>query len=288
MGISIRYCPDAVYRNCLPSSAASDLMGVWFSSSISTSNCTWFRNSVTSYLLMNFISHSMLHPCFGSSGPYATCIWYIAPTVDFLTTVSLSKPVSHPCASMRSDVGITSANGSSVTPSLYSSSMNSYSVGGIPSDTCVYVFAFIGNGNSSTIQTLLDAPPVFHPMRTVSHVSPAALTSSTAKGSTCSPPMLPILPHEVSLNAFGPLPPWSLSAVANADSHTTEDLNAPRYTPSSSVPPVGSGAILPSSMFPFVMRFPSYTTTCASHFVSLPTCMSPSIHNSSLNLAHSL
>ena len=117
-GISIRYCPDAEYRNCLPSSEASDLMGFWFSSSINTSNCTWFRNSVTSYLLMNFINHSMLHPCFGSSGPYATCIWYIAPTVDFFTTMSLSKPVSHPWAAMSSDVGITSVNGSSVTPSL--------------------------------------------------------------------------------------------------------------------------------------------------------------------------
>ena len=224
----------------------------------------------------------------GSSGPYATFTWYMAPTVGLLITALLSNLVSHPCCAIVSIVDTTPENGLSVTPSEYSSSTNSYSVGGMPSDTCVNVFAFIGNGNSSTIQILLDAPPVFHPICMVSHTFPAALIFSTASGLTCSPPMFPILPHDVALNSFGPLPPASPSEVANADSHTIDDLNAPRYTPSSAVPPVGSGAIFPSSMSPLTMRLPSYTTASASHLVSLPTCMSPFIQRSILNLEHSL
>ena len=77
--------------------------------------------------------------------------------------------------------------------------------------------------------------------------------------------MLAILPQEGIENSLGSL------ALANAESHTTDDLNAPRYTPSSAEPPVGSGAIFPSSIWPTTVRLPSYTTTCASHFVSLPT-----------------
>ena len=59
--------------------------------------------------------------------------------------------------------GFNSSCGLDCTFSSYSNKVNSYSGGGIPSETCVKVLAFTGNGKSSTIQTLLDAPPVFQP-----------------------------------------------------------------------------------------------------------------------------
>ncbi|MBS1267514.1 MAG: hypothetical protein MAG458_00216 [Nitrosopumilus sp.] len=103
-----------------------------------------------------------------------------------------------------------------------------YSGGGIPSETCVNVLALIGNGKSSTIQTLLVAPPVFHETNTVSQVPEEITVVSKAVGITCSPPIFPILPHETELNSFGPFPPLLPSEVANADNHAIDDLNAPR------------------------------------------------------------
>ena len=94
--------------------------------------------------------------------------------------------------------------------------------------------------------------------------------------------MLAILPQDGIENIFGSF------ALANAESHTTDDLNAPMYELSSGEPPVGSGAIFPSSIWPTVTLLPSYTTTCASHLVSVPTCMSFSTHISMVNSAHSL
>ncbi len=103
-----------------------------------------------------------------------------------------------------------------------------YSGGGIPSETCVKVEAFIGNGKPSTTQTSLVAPPVFHETRTVSQVPDLIEIVSIPDGITCSPPIFPILPQDTEENSFGPFPPARSSDVANADSHATEDLNAPR------------------------------------------------------------
>ena len=88
--------------------------------------------------------------------------------------------------------------------------------------------AFTGKGNPSTIHTLEVAPPVFHVIKTDSKVPAGTVTSSTAVGTTCSPPMFPIFPQDLSENAFGPSFPPSSYPVANADSQTTEVLKAPR------------------------------------------------------------
>ena len=90
------------------------------------------------------------------------------------------------------------------------------------------VWAFTGNGNSSTIQTLLEAPPVFHDTNTVSQVPDGTVIVSRAVGITCSPPMFPIFPQDFAEKSFGPFPPELPSDVAKADSHATDDLNAPR------------------------------------------------------------
>ena len=111
---------------------------------------------------------------------------------------------------------------------------------------------------------------------------------SIAIGRTCSPPIFPIFPQDISLKFLGPFPPELLSDVANADNQTIEDLNAPRYSPNSSLPPVGSGAIFPSSISPTIILFPSNTATSANHTDSLPTCLSPLIHISISNVVHSL
>ena len=104
-----------------------------------------------------------------------------------------------------------------------------YSGGGIPSDTCVKVEALIGNGKSSTIQTLLVAPPVFQDTKTVSSQLPAVTVRGCIEvGSICSPPIFAILPQETEENSLGPFPPLLPSDVAKADNHTTDDLNAPR------------------------------------------------------------
>ena len=84
-----------------------------------------------------------------------------------------------------------------------------------------------GNGKSSTTQTLLVFPPVFHPTTTLSNVPPGVVTSSMVMGLTCSPPMFPIFPQDVEVNAFGPFPPELESDVAKAESHAIEDLKAP-------------------------------------------------------------
>ena len=120
------------------------------------------------------------------------------------------------------------------------------------------VEALIGNGNSSTIHTLLTAPPVFHETITVSSQVPAGIvTDSIAVGRICSPPMFAILPQETAEKSLGPFPPALPSEVAKADNHATDDLNAPLCTPSSSLPPVGSGAIFPSSISPTIISRPS-------------------------------
>jgi len=85
--------------------------------------------------------------------------------------------------------------------------------------------ACTGNGNPSTTHTLLSAPPVRHATTTdSSNVPPRTLTLATSFGSICSPPMLPILPHDGSLKAFGPSPPAPPYAVAKAESQAIEDL----------------------------------------------------------------
>ena len=92
----------------------------------------------------------------------------------------------------------------------------------------MYVAPFTGNGKSSTIQTLLVAPPVFQPTTTVSQVPDFIVISSMDIGTTCSPPIFPIFPQDFAANSFGPLPPELPSEVANADNQATEDLKAPR------------------------------------------------------------
>ena len=67
--------------------------------------------------------------------------------------------------------------------------------------------------------------------------------------------MLAILPQDGIEKSFGSF------ALANADSHTTDDLNAPMYELNSGEPPVGSGAIFPNSIWPTVILLPSYVTT---------------------------
>ena len=69
--------------------------------------------------------------------------------------------------------------------------------------------------------------------------------------------MFPILPQDAALNSLGPFPPEVPSEVAKADNQEMDDLNAPRYTPKFSVPPVGSGAILPNSISPTITFLPS-------------------------------
>ena len=63
--------------------------------------------------------------------------------------------------------------------------------------------------------------------------------------------MFAIFPHDGLLNSFG------LSALAKADSQIIEDLKALRYGPMSLLPPVGSGAIFPNSIFPGITNGPS-------------------------------
>ena len=127
-----------------------------------------------------------------------------------------------------SSVGIIPSNGLSVIFSSYFNNSNLYSGGGIPSETCVYVAPFTGNGKSSTIQTLLTAPPVFQPTIMVSQVPDFIVKLSIDIGTTCSPPIFPIFPQDFASNALGPFPPELPSDVAKADNHATEDLNAPR------------------------------------------------------------
>ena len=69
--------------------------------------------------------------------------------------------------------------------------------------------------------------------------------------------MFPIFPQDFAENFFGPSPPSPPYEVANAESQTTDDLNALRYGAISILPPVGSGAILPNSSSPFMTLFPS-------------------------------
>ncbi len=86
--------------------------------------------------------------------------------------------------------------------------------------------AFTGNGKPSTTQTLLVAPPVFQVTKTDSYVPAGTVTDSTAVGITCSPPMFPILPQDVDVNAFGPSPPPPSCPVAKADNQTIDVLKA--------------------------------------------------------------
>ncbi len=74
---------------------------------------------------------------------------------------------------------------------------------------------------------MLVYPPVFQVINTDSKVPSGTVTSSTAVGITCSPPIFPIFPQDLSENAFGPSFPPSSYPVANAESHTRDDLKDP-------------------------------------------------------------
>ena len=132
-----------------------------------------------------------------------------------------------PAVDLASAVSTTPANGLSVTPRSYSSSSNLYSCGGMPSETCVQVLAFTGNGKPSTTQIRLTCPPVFHVTSTDSKSPALVLTVSRDVGLTCSPPMLAIFPQEGARKSFGPSFE-SGCAVANDESQTIDVLNASR------------------------------------------------------------
>ena len=104
---------------------------------------------------------------------------------------------------------------------------------------------------------MFTAPPVFQVSLTVSKVPPFTLMVSMLVGSICSPPMFAIFPQDTALNSLGPLPDIPISAVAYAESHAIEDLNAARYGIRFSEPPLGSGATLPISISPFKTKAPS-------------------------------
>ncbi len=121
-------------------------------------------------------------------------------------------------------------------------------------------------------------PPVFHPMTTVSYSPAGVVIVCKPIGDTCSPPIFAILPQDGLVNSFGPFPAKSVSAVANAESHAKVDLYTERYEDILSLPPVGSGASLPTSIYPLITLFPSSTNTCIRNFSSLFSTTSFSTH----------
>ena len=124
----------------------------------------------------------------------------------FSTIFTMSYSVEQPASAWICAVSTKFVNGFVEIFSAYSYNSNLYSCGGAPSVTCSHVLAFTGNGNSSTTHIWLVLPPDFQPITTASYSPDGTLTVSKPSGATCSPPIFAILPHEGSLNSFGPLP----------------------------------------------------------------------------------
>ena len=111
---------------------------------------------------------------------------------------------------------------------LYCCSSNSYITGTFSDSIPAKVFAFTGNGKSSTNQISLSFS-LYQPTTIVSSVPLGVVIVSTLFGiklDTNPPPTGPNAPHDVLLNSCGP---WILSFsfdVTYALSHAIDDLNA--------------------------------------------------------------
>ena len=114
--------------------------------------------------------------------------------------------VSQPSSSPLLIDSTTSLNGSSVMFCLYCCSSNSYITGTFSDSIPAKVFAFTGNGKSSTNQISLSFS-LYQPTTIVSSVPLGVVIVSTLFGiklDTNPPPTGPNAPHDVLLNSCGP------------------------------------------------------------------------------------